>query len=108
MLIGLVSKNAILIVEFANQKKAQGLSLNESITEAAKSRFRPILMTALSTILGILPIALALGAGSESRVSMGIAIIGGLIFATGLTLYVIPAIYSYFASKHARVSRVES
>ncbi|ADR21884.1 multidrug resistance protein [Marivirga tractuosa] len=108
MLIGLVSKNAILIVEFANQKKAQGLSLNESITEAAKSRFRPILMTALSTILGILPIALALGAGSESRVSMGIAIIGGLIFATGLTLYVIPAIYSFFASKHARVSRVES
>lgn len=108
MLIGLVSKNAILIVEFANQKKAQGLGLNESITEAAKSRFRPILMTALSTILGILPIALALGAGSESRVSMGIAIIGGLIFATGLTLYVIPSIYSYFASKRARVSRIES
>jgi multidrug efflux pump len=108
MLIGLVSKNAILIVEFANQMKAKGLGLNESITEAAKSRFRPILMTALSTILGILPIALALGAGSESRVSMGIAIIGGLIFATGLTLYVIPSIYSYFASKHARVSRVES
>ncbi|HET8860082.1 efflux RND transporter permease subunit [Marivirga sp.] len=108
MLIGLVSKNAILIVEFANQKKAQGLSIEESITEAAKSRFRPILMTALSTILGILPIALALGAGSESRVSMGIAIIGGLIFATGLTLYVIPAIYSYFASKQARESRVES
>ena len=108
MLIGLVSKNAILIVEFANQKKAQGLGLNEAITAAAKSRFRPILMTALSTILGILPIALALGAGSESRVSMGIAIIGGLIFATGLTLYVIPAIYSYFASKHARAARVES
>ncbi|SMG50818.1 multidrug efflux pump [Marivirga sericea] len=108
MLIGLVSKNAILIVEFANQKKAQGLGLNESISEAAKSRFRPILMTALSTILGILPIALALGAGSESRVSMGIAIIGGLIFATGLTLYVIPAIYSYFASKQARAARVES
>lgn len=108
MLIGLVSKNAILIVEFANQKKAQGLSVRDSISEAAKSRFRPILMTALSTILGILPIALALGAGSESRVSMGIAIIGGLIFATGLTLYVIPAIYSYFASKHARAARVES
>jgi multidrug efflux pump len=108
MLIGLVSKNAILIVEFANQKKAQGLGIQESITEAAKSRFRPILMTALSTILGILPIALALGAGSESRVSMGIAIIGGLIFATGLTLYVIPSIYSYLASKQARAARVES
>lgn len=108
MLIGLVSKNAILIVEFANQKKAQGFGIRDAISEAAKSRFRPILMTALSTILGILPIALALGAGSESRVSMGVAIIGGLIFATGLTLYVIPAIYSYFASKQARESRVES
>jgi multidrug efflux pump len=65
-------------------------------------------MTSLSTILGILPIALALGAGSESRVSMGIAIIGGLIFATGLTLYVIPAIYSYLSSKEGRLARVES
>ncbi len=108
MLIGLVSKNAILIVEFANQKKAHGLSIKEAISEAAKSRFRPILMTSLSTILGILPIALALGAGSESRVSMGIAIIGGLIFATGLTLYVIPAIYTYLSSKQGRLSRVES
>jgi multidrug efflux pump len=108
MLIGLVSKNAILIVEFANQRKAHGLSVKEAISEAAKSRFRPILMTSLSTILGILPIALALGAGSESRVSMGIAIIGGLIFATGLTLYVIPAIYSYLSSKEGRLARVES
>jgi len=108
MLIGLVSKNAILIVEFANQKKAQGLGIKEAISEAAKSRFRPILMTSLSTILGILPIALALGAGSESRVSMGIAIIGGLIFATVLTLYVIPAIYTYLSSKKGRLARVES
>ncbi|MFT4739689.1 MAG: multidrug efflux pump [Marivirga sp.] len=108
MLIGLVSKNAILIVEFANQRKAQGLTVSEAISEAAKSRFRPILMTSLSTILGILPIALALGAGSESRVSMGIAIIGGLIFATGLTLYVIPAIYTYLSSRHARLARVDS
>ncbi|GAB3342867.1 efflux RND transporter permease subunit [Marivirga atlantica] len=108
MLIGLVSKNAILIVEFANQRKAHGLSVKDAISEAAKSRFRPILMTSLSTILGILPIALALGAGSESRVSMGIAIIGGLIFATGLTLYVIPAIYSYLSSKEGRLARVES
>ncbi|MEQ9592246.1 MAG: efflux RND transporter permease subunit [Cyclobacteriaceae bacterium] len=103
MLIGLVTKNGILIVEFANQRKAQGLSVLDSVIGAAESRFRPIIMTSMSTILGILPIALALGAGSESRVSMGIAIIGGLVFATVLTLFVIPAIYSYFSGKEARV-----
>jgi multidrug efflux pump len=106
MLIGLVTKNGILIVEFANQRKAQGQSVMAAIVEAAQSRFRPILMTSLSTILGILPIALALGAGSESRVSMGIAVIGGLIFSTLLTLYVIPGIYTYFTSKEARLARV--
>ena len=104
MLIGLVTKNGILIVEFANQRKEQGKNVLEAVTEAAQSRFRPILMTSLSTILGILPIALALGAGSESRVSMGIAVIGGMAFATVLTLYVIPAIYSYVSSKEANVS----
>ncbi|NMM50286.1 efflux RND transporter permease subunit [Marinigracilibium pacificum] len=106
MLIGLVTKNGILIVEFANQKKATGMSVKDSIIEAAEDRFRPILMTSLSTILGILPIALALGAGSESRVSMGIAVIGGMIFSTVLTLYIIPAIYTYLTSKEARVSRM--
>lgn len=106
MLIGLVTKNGILIVEFANQRKAQDMSIDEAIIGAAKSRFRPILMTSLSTILGILPIALALGAGSESRVSMGIAVIGGMLFATVLTLFVIPAIYSYITSKQKRVARV--
>jgi len=105
MLVGLVTKNGILIVEFANQKKARGMELMEAIIEAAESRFRPILMTSLSTILGILPIALALGAGSESRVSMGISVIGGLIFATVLTLYVIPAIYSYLSGKEKRMAR---
>ncbi|MBL7872835.1 MAG: efflux RND transporter permease subunit [Cyclobacteriaceae bacterium] len=104
MLIGLVTKNGILIVEFANQRKEQGKKLLEAVTDAAESRFRPIIMTSLSTILGILPIALALGAGSESRVSMGIAVIGGMAFATVLTLYVIPAIYSYVSSKDANVS----
>ncbi len=103
MLIGLVTKNGILIVEFANQRKEQGLSILDAVKEAAASRFRPILMTSLSTILGILPIALALGAGSESRVSMGIAVIGGMMFATILTLFVIPAIYSYISSKHVSV-----
>jgi len=104
MLIGLVTKNGILIVEFANQRKEQGLKLMDAVIGAAESRFRPILMTSMSTILGILPIALALGAGSESRVSMGIAVIGGMLFATVLTLFVIPAIYSYFSNKDARIS----
>ncbi|WP_250629842.1 efflux RND transporter permease subunit [Rhodoflexus caldus] len=99
MLIGLVTKNAILIVEFANQKKEQGLNKLEAVKQAAEQRFRPILMTALSTILGTLPIALALGAGAESRVSMGIAVIGGMMIATGLTLYIIPAIYAFFSKE---------
>ncbi len=99
MLIGLVTKNGILIVEFANQRKATGLSVLEAVQSAASARFRPILMTSLSTILGILPIALGLGTGAESRVSMGIAVVGGMIFASGLTLYVIPAIYSYFSKE---------
>ena len=97
MLIGLVTKNGILIVEFANQKKAQGLGIAEAVKEAAVLRFRPILMTSFSTILGTLPIALALGSGAESRMPMGIAVIGGLIFSTVLTLFVIPAIYSFFS-----------
>jgi multidrug efflux pump len=104
MLIGLVTKNGILIVEFANQRKEQGMNLWDAVIDAAESRFRPIVMTSLSTILGILPIALALGAGSESRVSMGLSVIGGMLFATVLTLFVIPAIYSYFSSSEGRVS----
>ncbi len=111
MLIGLVTKNAILIVEFANQRKEAGLSLMEAIEDGAAARFRPILMTSLSTVLGVLPIALAIGAGAESRISMGIAIIGGLIFASFLTLYIIPAMYSYFskdgANKRIDISEYE-
>ncbi len=103
MLIGLVAKNGILIVEFANQRKEAGLSRMDAIKEAAASRFRPILMTSFSTTLGVLPIALALGAGAESRVSMGIAVIGGLLFSTLLTLFVIPAIYSYLSSRTANI-----
>lgn len=108
MLIGLVTKNGILIVEFANQKKAQGLSVTDAVKEAARLRLRPILMTSLSTILGTLPIALALGAGSESRSSMGIAVIGGLVFSTILTLFVIPVIYTFISEKTKTVSNVES
>ena len=106
MLIGIVTKNGILIVEFANQRKAAGLTKIEAIKDAAAARLRPILMTSLSTVLGILPIALALGAGSESRVSMGIAVIGGLIFSTFLTLLIVPAVYSYLSRKTASVSNV--
>ncbi|MEK7487367.1 MAG: efflux RND transporter permease subunit, partial [Planctomycetota bacterium] len=100
MLIGLVTKNGILIVEFANQRKATGLSVIEAVKSAAVARFRPILMTSLSTILGILPIALGWGSGSQSRTSMGIAVVGGMMFATILTLYVIPAIYSYVSNEN--------
>jgi len=99
MLIGLIAKNGILIVEFANQRQDQGMEIMEAIKDAAAVRFRPILMTSISTILGILPIALALGAGAESRMSMGIAVVGGLLIGSIFTLYVIPAIYSYFATK---------
>lgn len=97
MLIGLVTKNAILIVEFANQKKEEGIDKINAVKEAAVQRFRPILMTSFSTILGALPIAL--GAGAGSRVSLGIAVVGGLILSTFLTLFVVPSVYT-FLSKH--------
>lgn len=99
MLIGLVTKNGIILVEFAGQKRAAGLDARTSMLQAASSRLRPILMTSISTILGALPIALALGAGSESRVSMGIALIGGLIVGTLLTLYVVPGFYLLLAKR---------
>jgi len=97
MLIGLVTKNGILIVEFANQRRRHGLSKLEAVKDAAASRFRPIVMTSLATVLGTLPIALALGAGAKSRMPMGIVVIGGLLFSLVLTLYVVPAMYSYLS-----------
>jgi multidrug efflux pump len=99
MLIGLVTKNGILIVEFANQRKRAGLPMMDAIKYAAAARFRPILMTSLATILGILPLALGLGEGAQSRVAMGIAVVGGLVFSTFLTLFVVPAIYTYISSE---------
>jgi multidrug efflux pump len=99
MLIGLVTKNGILIVEFANQRKSAGMSKMDAIKFAAAARFRPILMTSLATILGISPLALGLGEGAQSRVSMGIAVVGGMFFATFLSLFVVPAIYSFISSE---------
>ena len=99
MLIGLVSKNGILIVEFANQRKHAGMNKMNAIVYAAQSRFRPILMTSLATILGISPLALGLGEGAQSRVAMGIAVVGGMIFSTFLTLFIVPAIYTFISSE---------
>lgn len=100
MLIGLVTKNGILIVEFANQLKGKGRTVREAIQEASAARLRPILMTSIATALGAMPIALSLGAGSISRMAMGIVIVGGILFSLVLTLFVIPAIYSYFSKEH--------
>jgi len=93
MLIGLVTKNGILIVEFANQLREEGKSKYDAILEAAESRLRPILMTSLAIALGALPIAMSLGAASTSRIGMGVVIVGGTIFSLVLTLFIIPAIY---------------
>ena len=111
MLIGLVTKNGILIIEFANQRREEGFPVFEAAFEAAKLRFRPIVMTSLATVLGALPIALALGAGAKSRVSMGIVVIGGLMFSLALTLFVIPSIYAMIKKElpqgHAEEEKAE-
>jgi multidrug efflux pump len=99
MLIGLVTKNGILIVEFANQKQLTGMSKVEAVTEAAKARLRPILMTSLAMSLGALPIALSLGAAATSRIPLGIVIVGGILFSLVLTLFVIPAMYTFLSRK---------
>ena len=95
MLVGLVTKNGILIIEFTNQLREKGMTVKEALIEASTARLRPILMTSLATMLGALPIAMALGAGSKSRMGMGIVIIGGLLLSTLLTIYVVPAMYSF-------------
>ncbi len=95
MLVGLVTKNGILIIEFTNQLREKGMKIKDALIEASTARLRPILMTSLATILGALPIAMALGAGSKSRMGMGIVIIGGLLLSMLLTIYVVPAMYSF-------------
>jgi multidrug efflux pump subunit AcrB len=104
MLIGLVTKNGILIVEFANKKRETGLSKKQAVVEAATQRLRPILMTSLATSLGALPIALSLGSSASSRIPLGIVIVGGLLFSLILTLFVIPAVYTYISGKRKVVS----
>ena len=102
MLIGLVTKNGILIVEFANQNRLKGMAKGEAAIYAASQRLRPILMTSLAMALGALPIALSLGAAATSRIPLGIVIVGGIIFSLVLTLYVIPAMYSYLSTEKKR------
>lgn len=97
MLLGLMAKNGILIVEFANQLRDQGRSVKDAIYEGAIVRFRPVLMTGVSTIFGAIPLVLATGAGAESRFTIGVVILGGLLFATVLTLFVIPVLYQWLA-----------
>lgn len=99
MLIGLVTKNGILIVEFANQKRLKGEKKIPAAVDAAVARLRPILMTTLATTLGALPIAMAIGSAGKSRVPLGIVIVGGLLFSLILTLYVVPALYSFMSTK---------
>ncbi|HCB97781.1 MAG TPA: hypothetical protein DEP78_05925 [Verrucomicrobiales bacterium] len=104
LLVGLVTKNGILLVEFANQLRAQGLSAREAMTQSGLVRLRPILMTAISTISGILPIAIGFGAGAESRRPMGVVVVGGMMTSTFLTLFVIPLVYTLFADVSASLS----
>jgi multidrug efflux pump len=102
MLIGLVTKNGILIVEFANQQREKGMNVIDAVIEASTMRLRPILMTSIATILGALPIAIGLGNGSASRMPMGIVVAGGLLFSLVLTLFVIPVMYTFIASTKSR------
>ena len=102
MLIGLVAKNGILIVEFANQKQEAGINKLQSIREASQQRLRPILMTSTSTILGLIPLAFATGEGSNQRIAMGIAVVGGMLVSTFMTMFVVPAIYSYISTDRSK------
>lgn len=101
MLIGLVAKNGILIVEFANQKQHGGINKMQAVREAALQRLRPILMTSAATVLGLVPLAFATGEGCNQRIAMGVAVVGGMLVSTFLTMYVVPAVYSYISTNQS-------
>jgi multidrug efflux pump len=107
LLIGLMAKNGILIVEFANQLRDEGRSIRDAVLEASAIRLRPIVMTVLATILGAVPLALATGAGAESRIAIGIVVIGGLALASLLTLFVTPVLYDLLAPFTRPVNAIE-
>ncbi len=106
MLIGLVAKNGILIVEFANQKQETGIDKMQAIREAAIQRLRPILMTSVSTILGLVPLAFATGEGANGRIAMGISVVGGMLISTLLTMFIVPAVYTYISTN--RINKKEA
>ena len=101
MLVGLVAKNGILIVEFANQRQRSGIDKDIAIREASIQRLRPILMTSASTVLGLMPLMFATGEGCNGRIAMGTAVVGGMLISTILTMYIVPAIYSYVSTNIA-------
>jgi len=103
LLIGLVTKNSILLVEYANQLKERGLSTVDAMLESGRIRLRPILMTSVSTVMGAIPIAYGLGAGSTSRRPLGYAVVGGILFSTFLTLFLVPVAYVVFDELRERV-----
>ena len=105
MLIGLVAKNGILIVEFANQKQENGIDKLTAIREASIQRLRPILMTSVSTILGLVPLAFATGEGANGRIAMGISVVGGMLISTLLTMFIVPAVYTYVSTN--RINKKE-
>ena len=106
MLVGIVVKNGIVIIDFTNLQRERGMLLNDAIITAGKSRLRPVLMTTLTTILGMIPLAIGTGEGSEMWQPMGVAVVGGLTFSTILTLLVIPALYSVFNAGEVKKERV--
>ncbi len=107
MLIGLVAKNGILIVEFANQKQETGIDKMTAIREAALQRLRPILMTSVSTILGLVPLAFATGEGANGRIAMGISVVGGMLISTFLTMFIVPAVYTYISTNRINKEKKE-
>jgi HAE1 family hydrophobic/amphiphilic exporter-1 len=105
MLVGIVVKNGIVMVDFTNLLHERGLSINQAVISAGKSRLRPVLMTSLTTIFGMLPLAIGVGEGSEIWQPMGIAIIGGMTFSTAITLIIVPVVYSIFGARSLKKQR---